>query len=101
MCAHACARETLRSTHTWGAHTCECECVIPLIHEEYRDTLAHDTRTTPRTRDAATAETHTLGGRSLSPSQPTAYNLELSSARKRGGRFSRKARLPSAASSLR
>ena len=30
-----------------------------------------------------------------------AYNLELSSSRKRGGRFSRKARLPSRASSLR
>ena len=100
MCAHACARETLRSTHTWGAHTCVSD--TPVIHEEYRDTSrTPGPRSTPRTRDAATAETHTLGGRSLSPSQPTAYNLELSSARKRGGRFSRKARLPSAASSLR
>ena len=37
-------------------------CDTSLIHEEYRDTLAHDTRTTPRTRVATRArvQTHAL-----------------------------------------
>jgi hypothetical protein len=81
LCAHTCGTRDLHAAHA----TSRGDPADPRS-----GTLA-----VARPRDPEALEPHEP------TSQPTAYNLELSSSRKRGGRFSRKARLPSAASSLR